>query len=385
MPGKRICLFTAHSPASGGGGTILRSLVENMPNISVTWCYTGSKVQGYEAGYMGTGIMGGNILNDISSTFTMINGFDNNGINELVGKMLNVPCDIYWIVSHNEGLRVAFELTKRQKERPVHLTVHDDWGGALAAQSVRYRLFTGLANKLTIKTLQTVSSFDVISCGMQKYYKDISGLNGDVCHRFLSAQSINAKPFKSGATVNIGHIGRLYKKSSLIALVRLLKKFYDTKGITPIVKLWGCHLTSDSLPSSLRSNVCFYPTASETEVIPQLANCDMLYAMYPLEKRLMVFAQTSLPTKLTSYLQAGRPILAHCPQSSTLAEYINTTGLGVIWKSDDETEGMATLAKMSLINLTEEQLLNARERYFGESNLHVMNRYLTSGDIASTT
>lgn len=383
MPKKQICLFTAHSPASGGGGTILRSLVENMPDVSVTWCYTGSKIRGYETGYLGTGIMGGNILKDITSTLKMVSGFNNDGINELVEKILQIPCDIYWIVSHNEGLRIAFELATRQDKRPVHLTVHDDWGGALAAQSVRYRLFTRLANKLTIKTLQTVSSFDVISCGMQNYYRQISGLNGEVCHRFLSAHSINVKPLKSGTNVNIGHIGRLYKKSSLIAMIKLLKKFYDPKGITPVVKLWGCHLHSESLPSFLRGNVCFYPTASEDEVIPQLANCDILYAMYPLEKRLEVFAQTSLPTKLTSYLQAGRPILAHCPQNSTLAEYINTTGLGVIWKSDNETEGMAALAKLSVINLTEEQLLNAKDRYFGENNLHTMNKYLTSGDIAS--
>ena len=384
MPKKRICLFTAHSPASGGGGTILRSLVQNMPNISVVWCYTGSKVHGYEVGFMGAGIMGGNILNDVASTFTMVNGFDNKRINKLVDKMLNVPCDIYWIVSHNEGLRVAFELAKRQNKRPVHLTVHDDWGGALAAQSVRYRLFTRPANKLTIKTLQAVSSFDVISYGMQNYYKDISGLNGEVCHRFLSAQSINVKPFRGGTNVNIGHIGRLYKKDSLIRLIKLLKKFYDPKGITPIVKLWGCHLNSDTIPNSLRTNVCFYPTASEDDVIPQLANCDILYAMYPLDKRLEIFAQTSLPTKLTSYLQAGRPILAHCPQNSTLAEYINATGLGVIWQSDNETAGMAALSKMSSINLTKEQLLNARERYFGENNLHIMNGYLTSGNTTST-
>jgi hypothetical protein len=383
MPKRQICLFTAHSPTSGGGGTILRSLVENMRDVSVTWYYTGSKIKGYETGYLGTAIMGGNILKDIPSTFKMVSGFNNDRINELVGKMLQVPCDIYWIVSHNEGLRIAFELAKRQKERPVHLTVHDDWGGALAAQSVRYRLFRGLTNRLTIKTLQAASSFDVISYGMQNYYKDLSGLKGEVCHRFISTHSLNVKPFKGGANVNIGHIGRLYKKSSLIAIIKLLKKFYDPKGITPIVKLWGCHLHSESLPDFLRSNVCFYPTASEDEVIPQLAKCDFLYAMYPLEKSLQVFAQTSLPTKLTSYLQAGRPILAHCPQNSTLAEYINTTGLGAIWKSDNEIEGMATLAKLSVINLTEEQLLYARDRYFGENNLHTINKYLTSGDIAS--
>jgi len=122
--------------------------------------------------------------------------------------------------------------------------------------------------------------------------------------------------------------------------------------------------------------VCFYPTASEDEVIPQLANCDILYAMYPLEKRLEVFTQTSLPTKLSSYLQAGRPILAHCALSSTLAEYINTTGLGLIWKSDNVAEGMAALEKLSTLSVTEQKVLHARDHYFGERNLEVINSYL---------
>jgi len=385
MQKQQICLFTAHSPASGGGGTILRSLVANMPSLSVTWCYTGSKTNGYEEGFLGTGVMGGNILKDIISTFKMLNGFDHAGINHLVNKMLQIPCDAYWIVSHNEGLRIALELAERQTRRPVHLTVHDDWGGALVPQSVRYSLFAAPANRLTIKTLKAVSSFDVISYGMQKYYKDISGMHGEVCHRFLSTQQINVGNNIDAKTLTVGHIGRLYKKGSLVTLLKLLKKFYEPKGITPIVKLWGCHLNADSLPADLRSNVCFYPTASETDVIPQLANCDMLYAMYPLEKKLKVFAQTSLPTKLTSYLQAGRPILAHCPKDSTLTEFIDSTGLGMLWHSDSEAEGMAALAQMSSVGLTKDGLFKARERYFGESNLHVMNKYLKCSGSAART
>jgi hypothetical protein len=283
MAKPNVCLFTAHSPIRGGGGAILRSLIGKLSEVSVTWYYTYKKAEeGYEGGYLGPGIMGGNILNDLTSTFKMLNRMEDAGINSLVDKLLDIPCDVYWVVSHNEGIRVALELASRQQQRPVHLTVHDDWGGALAAQSVRYRLFRTLADQLTIKVLRAVSSFDVISCGMQKHYRQISGLNGEVCHRFLSEQSINVKSFASQSNVNIGHIGRLYKKRSLIRLIKLLKKFYEPKGITPMVKLWGCHLHHDSLPSSLRSNVCFYPTASEDEIIPQLANCDMLYAMYPL-------------------------------------------------------------------------------------------------------
>ncbi|MFD0750775.1 hypothetical protein ACFQZS_11535 [Mucilaginibacter calamicampi] len=380
MPKRRICLFTAHSPASGGGGAILRSLVENMPHIDVIWCYTGSKVVGYEAGHLGEGIMGGNILKDIASTYKMLSGFNSVSLNKLVDKLLAVSCDAYWIVSHNEGLRVALELALHQQQRPVHLTVHDDWAGALSARSVRYRLLAGPAQKLTIKTLNSVASFDVISKGMQAYYSQIAGKTGNICHRYLLVDSLHITHLPNRGEVYIGHIGSLYNVKSLIDLITLLRKYFEPKGKKPVVKLWGCHITGESMPADLRDYTVFYPTASEAEVVPELANCDLLYAMYPLGKSLEIFAQTSLPTKLTSYLQAGRPILAHCAKTSTLAEYIDTTGLGVVWPSDNEAEGIAAIEKLSSLNITLQLALKARELYFGERNLEVMNDYFMNGD-----
>jgi hypothetical protein len=375
METKNICLFTAHTPSSGGGGAILRSLVEDIPGVKVAWYYTSDKpAQGYEAGYLGKSIIGGPFLQDIKQSWKMLNGGTVEPLNDLIKNLLDIECDAYWIVSHNEGLRLVCEMARMQQSKAVHMTIHDDWAGALSARSIRYRFMAGAARKLTVKAIQTVTSFDVISRGMQQYYQQLSGKKGEVCHRYLRAEAIYEQEITPHPhTIAIGHIGSIYKKGDLLAFINLVKEFFEPKGKKPILQMWGCHLTMADIPDRLKDNVQFHPTLSEEKVISQLSKCHFVYAMYPMSKELRIFSKTSLPTKLTSYLQAGSPVFGHCPADSTLAEYLNTTGLGVQWNSADKAAGFKALEVLANIKIANAQLQNAREKYFGENNLAVMS------------
>lgn len=381
MEKRRICLFTAHSPTTGGGGVILRSLIPQLPDFSVAWFYVGKQaVAGYEGGYLGKALMGGSIVKDIIETRKMISGKQTRLIDDLVEKLIAVDCDAYWIVSHNEGLRIAFELSSRQS-RPVHLTVHDDWAGALCARSARYRFMAGSANKLTIKTLNAVTSFDVISAGMRDYYQGMSGRTGDICHRYLSRDSILSPEIntlnKASSEIIAGHIGSIYSKADLISFLTLFNAFAQAKGKKPVLKMWGCHLNINDIPQELQSGIRFFDTQPEEMVLPELSRCDFVYAMYPLEKKLNIFSKTSLPTKLTSYLQAGRPIFGHGPADSTLAYFLKKTGLGGMWCSKEKSDGFDALKKTITSHLNADELDVARQQFFGEDNIRLMQRVLS--------
>lgn len=377
---RRICLFTAHSPLTGGGGVILRSLIQHLPDISISWYYTGDKaVPGYENGYLGKAIMGGPFINDVWETYKMLADFKSNKINALVKKLSEVDCDEYWIVSHNEGLRLAVELS-RQQNRPVHITVHDDWAGALCARSVRYRFLSPQAKRMTVTAFKAVTSFDVVSTGMLNYYHQLSGRTGEICHRFLPEDLINKVHHNNSnkSKVTVGHIGSIYDKNDFVAFLWVFSEFFKAKGQQPLLKMWGCHLTINDMPPALRDYIVFYPTLPEEEVIPLLSECDFLYAMYPLSKSLRVFSQTSLPTKLSSYLQAGLPVLGHGPANSSLAEFLNAQNLGTMWTSDNKEEGFKSLERILNLKPTLNQLRATRDRYFGEKNLIVMRSALSN-------
>lgn len=375
---RKICLFTAHSPQTGGGGVILRSLVAALTGLNISWYYIGSeRVPGYEDGYLGKAIMGGAILEDIKSTWKMLTMRQVPAVDQVVEKLMQVDCDAYWIVSHNEGMRIALELVKRQ-QRPVHLTVHDDWAGALCARSSRYRLMQGPAKRLTVKTLQAVATADVISDGMRTYYEKLSGVKTEVCHRYLPAVAINPNPHQQGdqGVLLAGHIGSIYDQDDFISFLSVLKEYAESIGKKALLKMWGCHLNIDDIPEELKSNIIFYSTLAEEKVLPELSKCTLVYAMYPFDKNLATFAATSLPTKLTSYLQAGRPILGHGPEKSTLTTFINQTGTGKMWPSTDKLAGFATLEKVCAISFEMDKWQHARQEYFGEHNLETMMHFL---------
>jgi hypothetical protein len=58
MSNQKICLFTAHSPYMGGGGTILRSFIDNLTEFSISWHYLADNaIIGAEKEYLGRGLM----------------------------------------------------------------------------------------------------------------------------------------------------------------------------------------------------------------------------------------------------------------------------------------------------------------------------------------
>lgn len=375
---KKICLFTAHSPLSGGGSVILHSLTQNLPEYSFYWMYLANEpVTGYESGFLGRGLMGGNIIKDFFQTRKLLNSSLTNSVNKIVEKLLKVDCDQYWIVSHNEGLRVGFELAKNQTDIPVHLTIHDDWAGALSARSFRYRFLSKTSRKLTVKTLQKVTDFDVISKGMQSYYREISGRIGNVCHRYLPADTINQYNTRKNYDdkVDIGHIGSIYDTNDFLKFARLVKYFAAIKKTACIIHLWGCHLKDENLPSDIEGIIKLHKNSAEKDIITILSSFSFVYAMYPMNPKMKIFSQTSLPTKLSTYVQCGVPIYAQAPSNSTLSYFINETATGVVWNDDNIQNGLTLLEKIISLEIDCNSFVNARNAFFGESNLTVMRSY----------
>ncbi|MBD2753310.1 glycosyltransferase family protein [Spirosoma validum] len=375
---RRICLFTAHSPLIGGGSANFRSLIENLPGISVDWNYLApKKASGYEDGYLGLGFMGGRIDDDIWQTWQMLSGKRLPAIDSIVNHLLETDCDAYWIVSHNEGIRIALELVKRQHNRPVHLTINDDWAGAICARSMRYRFMAGLAKRMTIDVLKKVTSFDVTSKGMQDYYKRLSGRIGEISHRYIPSDAIRklSKPLESNSKqLKVGHIGSVYDKNDFFEFIRLVKQISHQIGLEPEINMWGWHIVPAEIPNELRDHIKLHATLPESEIIPQLAECSFVYSMYPMNRRMRIFSQTSMPTKLSSYVQAGRPIFGHGPADSSLAEFLQTTGTGVLWSTTKAQDGMDMLAKLMELDVSLEHWEFARKRYYGEENVAAMRR-----------
>jgi hypothetical protein len=372
----KICLFTAHAPTGGGGGAILRSLVAELAGeYEISWRYVSAQAAtGYESGWLGPPLMGrGNFVADVVGTAALLAGHKPKAWECLLENLCSLECDAYWIVSHNEGLCVARDLRGRTS-RPVHLTVHDDWAGALCARSTRYRFLAPIADAATRRVLSRANSVDVVSRGMREFYRGRTGVEALICHRYLSHLP-SPVPSPDGL-LTVGHIGSIYSAQELMVFADAFKRFCDERGEKGRIRLWGCHLRSRDVPRQLQEWIEFNPNQEEEQVVLELQQCHFVYAMYPLTPRLRRFSQTSLPTKLSTYVLAQRPILGYGPARSSLASFLEDTQAGVMWSSADVQDGVRSINSLMQHSVKRKQWENARELYYGEANIRVMLQVL---------
>jgi hypothetical protein len=344
--------------------------------FEISWRYLASKPAiGFESGWLGAPIIGeGKPLADLARTSSLLVGFQTKGWCNLLTQMLSVDCDAYWIVSHNEGLCLARDLQKRT-DRPIHLTVHDDWAGALCARSQRYRLLAPLADRVTDSVLGNVKSVDVVSEGMQRFYHDRTGVDAVVVHRPIPWREMQQAPVRSGE-LRVGHLGSVYSKADFQVFLKALKSYSEEQSLSARITLWGAHLKPADLPSDLSPIVDFRPTTDEAQVIDELQQCRFVYALYPFAENLATFVRTSLPTKLSTYVMAQRPIFGHAPRESTLSAFLTETGVGRVWDNLNRQNGYDAIRDVLAMTPDANSWDRAAGAFFGKRNVATMGRLL---------
>ena len=118
--------------------------------------------------------------------------------------------------------------------------------------------------------------------------------------------------------------------------------------------------------------VTIRPACEEQELVGELARCHFLYAMYPFSRSLRTFTRTSLPTKLSTYVQAQRPILGHGPAQSSLATFLHDTRTGVMWSSANVQDGVRSINSLMQQSVDRQQWERAHELYYGKANVSAM-------------
>jgi hypothetical protein len=109
-------------------------------------------------------------------------------------------------------------------------------------------------------------------------------------------------------------------------------------------------------------------------VIEELQQCRFVYAMYPFAENLAAFVRTSLPTKLSTYVMAQRPILGHAPDESTLTSFLRNTKVGSLWTTLQLADGRQAIADAAAAKPDESSWRRARDAYFGDENAESMCR-----------
>jgi hypothetical protein len=171
-------------------------------------------------------------------------------------------------------------------------------------------------------------------------------------------------------------LGSIYSKSDLRVFLSALKSCASASGAGVQVVFWGANLRSGELTEDLASCVDLRPHTDEAGIIDALQGCDCAYAAYPFSRRLQLFAQTSLPTKLSTYVAARRPILGHAPRESTLSDFLAKTGVGRVWDNLGIQSGCDSIRDVLAMRPDTGSWDRAADAFFGKKNVEAMGRLL---------
>jgi glycosyltransferase involved in cell wall biosynthesis len=365
----RIALFTPYSPEIGGGSVQLRSHLAQLPDLDVDWYYLSkSPVPGEHRHWLGQPISPLQFATDLSTR----SGFLPGSTKPVRGIVRQLDADLYWVIAHYEGIAVAAELLSMGK--PVHLTVHDE-PLAMLIRSRRYRPLLPLMSLIFPRVLRGARSVDVTSTAMLDYFKRKYRVNCFALYKYLpELPSVNFHLCEK--TLTVGHIGSLYHPEPFRKFIQACRNYAATKSRDLKIVRIGASPEMERIASENLATFENHGELPEQDALPVLARCDFVYAMYPQGLRFRGFRRTSLPIKLSTYIQAQRPIFAHTPTDSGLAQLVVKHGVGTVCSSNSEPEIRGSIDKLLRAQIGRENFEEIRKDLMGSEQILQLRRAL---------
>jgi hypothetical protein len=342
---RPLILLTDYPPdARGGGAVILRSLLGPREREGLVWLTLSPTNEANEnvitlrSGSAGRG--GRSVGKDTTIHAGAL-------AREILAVAQERAAGAIWVVMHHAAVPIAAKIV-RSGRFPVHLTVHDDPAFANALRSKRYLMLVPWIERHFAYAMKRATSIDVVGEAMRKRYRMRYGVDSTVVHRALD------EPVESGPTydadrhgLRVGVLGSTYSYEPLPLLAKAVEIAAKRLNVPPRLRIMGKSYGErlrDEYAGRVEVDVTGH--VSEIDAIPLLRECFALDLNYPFDRRDAVLRQTSFPTKLSTYIQAARPLLLHVPTDSSVMPLVDESGYAVPWTNRDPEAGADALVSM---------------------------------------
>lgn len=189
--------------------------------------------------------------------------------------------------------------------------------------------------------------FAAASWAMGENYESLYG-----CKSIPVIPSLDATVAKAPATrmnnddeLTIGMAGQIYSSEEWENLILTLNHCNWKIGQRTVkVKVLGRVL---SVQSNTPMNVEFLGWRSQSESIDILSGLDVMYCPYWFDPIFKEEASLSFPSKLTTYLAAGRPVFFHGPEYASPAKFLKEHNAGILCHDLARTDIYNKLEKLS--------------------------------------
>lgn len=254
-----------------------------------------------------------------------------------VWAVLNHPLLIY------SAHRIAAALGK-----PLYVQVWDDPAQYLAEKMITQRAWKPLMQAFA-HSLQTAAQVMVVSEPMEAEYRRRYSLERTVvlCHGLPETLQQHPPPrLSTDDSFSIGFAGTFYGTTAWNALLRALDACgWRVGGREVCIHVLGVRLPDERTFSP--RNIRFLGYRPWEDVTRLLSQTDVLYVPSWFSPAKQAFTQWSFPSRLPSYLAAGRPILYHGEAEGSVMRFLRRYPCGLACHTLDADDLLRTLTQFT--------------------------------------
>jgi glycosyltransferase involved in cell wall biosynthesis len=243
---------------------------------------------------------------------------------------------VWCILQGQTMIRIALKSAKKIGV-PLYTQVWDPPQWWLKENSID-RITTNKILKLYAKTLKESRKMAAASINMTKIYMEKYEANTVPVIPSLNPAAIITPVIENNKEhIIIALAGQIYALDAWNSLLEAMDSVdWNIKGKKVKIRIMSYYLPNISGHSA--RNIEFLGYRGQNESIRLLSESDILYLPYWFDVNYDDVVRLSFPSKLTSYLAAGKPVLCHAPDYSSPADFISENNAGFVCSSMDKSE-----------------------------------------------
>lgn len=279
----------------------------------------------------------------------------------------------FWVLLEGQSMiRIAYNLLA-MTQVPVHVQVLDPPASWLRAHGLDDVSIEEVSGKFH-EVMQRARSCAAASWVMAETYKARYGLKTVPVMPSLPGCLARppASPNSNEQTIKIGVAGQIYARKEWDALLTCLDSLHWQVGNRQV----EIHAHAQNVPevtSQHKSKIQFHPWQITKDLIRALSKYDLMYCAYSFDSSFREDAELCFPSKISTYLAAGRPVFFHGPSYASPSRFLTEQRAGIVCNSFDPDDLGRNLCRALTDNaLYETVAQNGRrafDRYFTRQQL----------------
>lgn len=199
------------------------------------------------------------------------------------------------------------------------------------------------------RALSSARACIVMTDAMKARYEQRYGARCIVAHHGLPRDLWRPGAYNDDARTAelvIAYAGSMYARQEWHALLAALDKTkWRIAGRDVRVRLYGAHL--DYMAASVPRCIEFLGWHDEDSTVAELSRASVAYLPYWFDQRFELATRLCFPTKLSTYVAAGCPILFHGPPEASAATFVRDYELGTCCHSVDADAIVSALERVA--------------------------------------